>query len=285
MRKAVGGRVKGARVLDPSARWGARGKPAYACWSTFGGAPYTQDPAELRVSTSPSSGRRPTTVSATAPARGWPRGRSAPRPLARCTHLATVSTPSPSCASSTSGTLRWCPPTRPRPTRRSRRPSARRAAGVLPVALGGDHSITHPAVRGLRGTVRARRAAPRRPRRYRPAGLWRRPLPRHVDARAARRRRRATRPLRADRAARLLAGGGGVRLAARAGHHHPPRPRGARDRTAREVARRRCGGRDRAGVADRRCRRPRPRVRPRDGDAGARRDDLRGAARCSSCAS
>src|SRR5438094_7070646 len=35
------------RVIDPLARWGLGDRPDYAGLLTYGGAPYTEDPAEL----------------------------------------------------------------------------------------------------------------------------------------------------------------------------------------------------------------------------------------------
>jgi len=139
-------------VLDPSARWGARGKPAYAGLVTFGGAPYTEDAAELRgadaaVIGAPSDER----VSDRPGARMGPRAIRAAS-VGPGTNLATGvdaraalrvvdfgdAPVVPADAAATDAAIEA-----------TVRAVAR--AGALPVVLGGDHSITHPAVRGLRG--------------------------------------------------------------------------------------------------------------------------------------
>ena len=93
-------------------------------------------------------------------------------------------------------------------------------AGVIPIVLGGDHSVSEPNVRAV-----ATRARPGRPRPlrhahgHRPRGLLGRALARDADVPARRAGTRRSGALRPDRPARLLAGAGGVRLAGGARDH------------------------------------------------------------------
>ena len=110
--------------------------------------PYTEDPAELRGSTSRSSARPPTTWSPTGRAPASARGRSAPRAARRARTWRRRWTASRSSRSSTTATPPSCPPTRPAPTRRSSARSARCVdAGAIPIVLGGDHGIAEPDIR------------------------------------------------------------------------------------------------------------------------------------------
>ena len=139
-------------MIDPLERWrelGLPDKPDYAGLLTYAGMPYTQDPAELAASTSPSWARRPTTSSPTGPGRASARGRSAPRAARPGRTSRRRSTRSRSC-----GRRLRRRGGRPRRSRTTHAQIERTvgqvvAAGAIPVVLGGDHSITEPNVRAV----------------------------------------------------------------------------------------------------------------------------------------
>ena len=217
-------------MIDPQRRWSrhADGKPDYA------GLLDVRRPALHRGPGRADRRRRRDHRCADGRAR-HPTARapaSAARDRAAALRTASTSrpasTPSPSCASSTTAT-RPCPG-RPRASHaaieRDGRPRSSPPARCR-LSLGGDHSITEP-------EVRAGAAA------HGPVGLVH--FDTHTDtgadqcfgasSRTARpctrlveRGLRRSAPLRADRPARLLAGRGGVRLAARARDHLLFRPR------------------------------------------------------------
>ena len=135
-------------------------------------------------------------------------------------------------------------------------------AGVLPVVLGGDHSITEPDVRAVAAPRcgRPRCASTRRGHRQR--GVRRRALARDADVPPRRGRARRPGALRPDRPPRLLAHREGIRLAGRARDHVVLHTRRARPgiravvergaRTARR--RRRCTSRSTSTCSTRRSR-------------------------------
>jgi agmatinase len=139
-------------VLDPSARWGARGKPAYAGLVTFGGASYTEDAAELagvdvaivgapsdeRVSDHPGARLGPRAIRAASVGPGTRVGTGIDAlAILRVVDFGDAPVV-PADAEATDAAIEA---------------TVREvvAAGVLPVLLGGDHSTTHPAVRARRG--------------------------------------------------------------------------------------------------------------------------------------
>jgi agmatinase len=139
-------------VLDPSARWGARGKPAYAGLVTFGGAPYTEDPAEL-------AGADVAVIGAPSDERvsDHPGARLGPRAIRAAsvgpgTHLVTGIDANDALRIVDFGDAPVVPADAAA-TDAAIEATVRTAAGAgaLPVVLGGDHSTTHPALRGLRG--------------------------------------------------------------------------------------------------------------------------------------
>lgn len=139
-------------MLDPSARWGARGKPAYAGLVSFGGAPYGEDVSDL-------AGADVAIVGAPTDERvsDHPGARLGPRAIRAAsvgpgTHLATGvdalevlrvvdfgdAPVVPADARATDAAILATV-------------GAVVAASVLPVVLGGDHSTTHPSVVAGRG--------------------------------------------------------------------------------------------------------------------------------------
>ena len=137
-------------MLDPLERWRRYGeKPDFAGLLTYGGQPYTEDPAEL-------AGADVAIVGAPTDdlVSDRPGTRYGPRAI-----RAASCPPGPHLEAGVDA-LRGAPRRRlrrrarsprgrsPLPTGRSRRPLRRCvAAGVLPIILGGDHSITEPDVR------------------------------------------------------------------------------------------------------------------------------------------
>ena len=149
-------------------------------------------------------------------------------------------------------------------------------AGLMPIVLGGDHSIAEPDIVAVRGAPRAGRAHPlRHAHRHRPGGVRRRGLARDADVPARRGRAASTR----ERYVQIGLRGywpGEETFAWQAEQGitsffmHDVRARRDRgDRRADAGDRRR-----RARLPDRRRRRARPRLRARDRHAGAGRDDL-----------
>jgi hypothetical protein len=257
-------------VLDPLARWRRYGeKPDFAGLLTYGGQPYTEDPAEL-------AGADVAIVGAPTDdlVSDRPGGRYGPRAIraASCPpgpHLETGVDALEKLRVVDLGDA----PVLPADAVASQKAIEETvgqvvSAGALPVILGGDHSITEPDVRacaagGPVGLVH-----------FGDRGLRRRALARDADVQARRSRGRRPAAIRADRATWLLAGREGVLLAARARdpellHARPPRPRDQGGRRGR--ARR---PRSRPGLPHRGHRRPRSRLRARHGDARAWRDDI-----------
>ena len=230
-------------VIDPLERWREYGeKPDYAGPVSFGGAPYTQDPgAALRASTSRSSARRPTTSSPTGRARASARARSASASCPPGPHLEAKIDAFAELRIVDYGDAPVLPAD-PARTHAAIEETVGEVldAGLIPIVLGGDHSIAEPDMRACAsGTGRSGSStSTRTPTRAR--GVRRRGLARDADVPARARRARRPDALRADRAARLLAGRARVRLAARAGHHVVLHARRARSRHRRH---RRANGR------------------------------------------
>ena len=139
-------------MIDPLERWAQFGeKPDYAGLLTYGGAPYTQDPAELAgVDVAIVGAPTDDLVSDRPGARFAPRAiRAASCPAGP--HLEVgVDAFEELRVVDFGDAPRASPPTPGAPTRRSRRPSARCSPRArIPVVLGGDHSITEPAVRAV----------------------------------------------------------------------------------------------------------------------------------------
>ena len=180
-------------------------KPDYAGLLTFAGMPYTQSAASRGGRMSRSSARRRTTSSPTGRARASARAPSAP-PAARraapggrrgCLRRPTTvidfgDAPSvPADAEVRSG--------------RSRRPSARSSTRG-PCRCPRRRPLDHRADRPRGRAVTARRARPLRHAHGHGRGVRRRAAARNADVPARRGRPRRPAAVRADRAARLLAG-------------------------------------------------------------------------------
>ena len=266
-------------MIDPLDRWREYGeKPDYAGLLTFGGLPYTEDPAELaglrrRDGRSPDRRSRLRPAGHAVRAAGDPRGelpaRAASRGRGRRLRrvLRMVDFGDAPGRARRPGALARCDRSDRRPGARGRRDPDRPRRRPL------DRRARHPRVRG--------RARPGRPRPlrhahgHRDAGLRRRGLARDADVPPRRRGRSRPDALRPDRPARLLARRGRVRMAEGEGDHELLRPRRppARDR-----------GRGQADPRDRRQGRRlshdrRGRARPRlcagNRDARARRPHAR----------
>ena len=139
-------------MIDPLERWRQYGeKPDYAGLLTYGGAPYTQDPAELAgfdvaivgaptddlVSDRPGARFGPRAIrAACVPARAAPRVEGRRLRGAEDRRLRRRG--------------RSCPPTRPRSHAAIEALVGQVVdAGLLPVVLGGDHSIAEPDIRAV----------------------------------------------------------------------------------------------------------------------------------------
>ena len=218
-------------MIDPLERWGELGdKPDYAGLLTFGGVPVTQDAAELAgfdvaivgapmddlVSDRPGTRFGPRAIRAAS----CPPGPHLEAKVDAFAELRIVDFGDA--------------PVVPADPERSHRAIEETVgevvrAGVVPIVLGGDHSITEPEHPGLHAEARPRRPRPfRHPHRHGRRGLRRRDLARDADVPARRGGARRPGPVRPDRPARLLAGRDRVRLAGRARHHellHARRPR------------------------------------------------------------
>ena len=210
-------------MIDPLERWREYGeKPDFAGPVSYGGAPYTQDPACSPASTSRSSARRPTISSPTARARASRRARSAPASCPPGPHLeakidafavlrivdygdAPVLPADPGAVArgdrgdgrrgrSTQGSSRSCSAA----TTRSPSPTSARARRRTGRSGSSTSTRTRTRAREVFG-VEVSHGTP----------MYRLVRDGHVDPK----------PLRADRAARLLARRAGVRLAGGAGHH------------------------------------------------------------------
>jgi agmatinase len=135
-------------MIDPEARWAQYGKPDYAGLLTFGGVVYTEDPAEL-------AGFDVAVVGAPMDdlVSDRPGTRLAPRAIRGAS---SVSGPHLEVGVDAFADLRIVDfgdapviPADPRASHAAIEATVGEvlAAGVLPVVLGGDHSITEPSVR------------------------------------------------------------------------------------------------------------------------------------------
>ena len=264
-------------MIDPLQRWAEFGeKPDYAGPLSYGGAPYTQDPADLEgadvaivgapmdelVSDRPGTRFAPRAIrAASCPPGPQPRDqggrarRAAGRGLRRRAHPARGSRPLPRrdtgdgrAGARRGRASRWSSAGTTRSPSLNVRACAA-AHGPVGLVHFDTHTDTGAEVFGVElshGTIM---------RRLVEEGS--------VDPRA----------LRPDRAARLLARGGGVRLAEGARHHEPlhARRQGSGDQGGHGPGHR--GGRRGPGLPHRGHRRARPGLRAGHGDAGARRDD------------
>ena len=232
-------------MIDPMRRWAAYGeKPDYAGLLTFGGLPYTEDPAELEGVDAAIVGAPMDELTSDAPGtRFGPRAIRA----AGC-----ASGPHLEAGVDAFSALRVVDfgdaPILPADPVRSHvaiqdTVAQVLAAGAIPIILGGDHSIAEPDIRacaevhGPVGLVHFDTHTDTGARDVRRDALARQP-----DVPARRVRPRRPDALRADRPARLLARRRGVRLAAAARDRRPlharrPRPRHPRRRRRRDRSR------------------------------------------------
>ena len=253
-------------MIDPQQRWRRYGeKPDYMGPLSYAGAPMTQDPADL-------SGFDVAIVGAPMDelVSDKPGTRFAPRAI-----RAASCPPGPHLEAKVDAfaelkIVDYCDaaivPAQPVHAHAAIRETVGEvlAAGVLPVIIGGDHSITEPnvqacaAVHGPVGLIHFDTHTDTGRR-----GVRREALARldHAPARHRRPRRRA--PLRPDRPARLLARRGGVRLAGRTRDHEPVHARRARSRDPRGRPAGAGGRRRRTDLPDGRHRRARPRASSR----------------------
>ena len=137
-------------MIDPLERWREHGeKPDFAGLLSFGGAPYTQDPAVLAGFDVAIVGAPTDDLVSDRPgARFGPRAiRAASCPLGRTSRRRW--TRSRSSASSTSATRRSCLPTRPLARGDQETVGQVLDAGPIPIVLGGDHSIAEPDIRAV----------------------------------------------------------------------------------------------------------------------------------------
>ncbi len=234
-------------VIDPLERWREYGeKPDYAGPVSYGGAPYTQDPALLAgfdvaivgaptddlVSDRPGTRFGPRAIRSAS----CPPGPHLEAKVDAFAELRIVdygdaavlpadATRSHAAIEATVGEVLDAGP---HPDRARRRPL--------------DRGAGHARVRGAARAGRPR--ALRHAHRHRHGGVRRRGLARDADVPARARRARRSEALRADRAARLLAGRARVRVAGGAGHHLVLHARRARARHRRD--RRRDGRRSSA---------------------------------------
>ena len=174
-----------SKMIDPLERWREYGeKPDFAGLLTYGGAPYTQDPAELAgvdvaivgaptddlVSDRPGTRFAPRAIRAAS----CPPG---PHMEAKVDAFDVLKIVDYGDAAVLPGRLGA------HATRRSSRTVGEvLAAGAIPIVLGGDHSIAEPDIRGLRGQARTGRPDPfRHAYRHRQRSLRREGQPRDAD--------------------------------------------------------------------------------------------------------
>ena len=164
-------------MIDPLERWRQYGeKPDYAGLLTYGGAPYTQDPAELAGFDVAIVGAPTDDLVSDRPgARFGPRAiRAASCPPGP--HLESKVDAFEELKIVDFGDAAVLPADAPRSHAAIEQLVGQVVdAGLLPVVLGGDHSIAEPDVRAVAARARPRRPRPlRHAHRHRPRGLRRR---------------------------------------------------------------------------------------------------------------